>query len=76
MSQSEMDRLRELSEADNITCFQCAYFHFSVPGATYGQCRADTPTANPETLKAQWPHVEKNDWCGNHEPVMEEFDVN
>lgn len=40
---------------------------------TVDVCRRNSPVPTDESLKAQWPIVNRDDdWCGDHHPIGED----
>ena len=58
--------------SERPTCETCRFWDG-------GECHRWPPTIHPELRwgddyqnEGYWPHISKNDWCGEHEPRPEE----
>ena len=58
-----------------IICENCKYFKLSRPEHRFGECRRRSPIPQyavydelPNQPYAEWPLIDKTDWCGEFEP--------
>jgi len=52
-------------------CDNCLYWVNSTDKLVTGECRRNAPSPKTGWYESYWPMTCYDDWCGEHEPMLE-----